>query len=147
MLPNKGKLSEMIIRWCHQKTAHSGRNAILNEIATSEYWVMQGNSAVKEVISRCVTCRSLRGKVGKQILADLPQDRLKEEPLFTYCGVNMFGAFEVKERKNNLKRYGALFTCLASCAICIEMTKSMDTNSFILALQHFIARHGNIISI
>ena len=26
MLPKKGKLTEMIIRWCHQKTAHSGRN-------------------------------------------------------------------------------------------------------------------------
>ena len=78
MLPKKGKLTEMIIRWCHQKTAHSGRNVTLNESRTSGYWVIQGNSAVKEVISRCVTCRKFRGKVGKQIMADLPQDRLKE---------------------------------------------------------------------
>ena len=77
-LPKKGKLTEMIIRWCHQKTAHSGRNITLNEIRTSGYWVIQGNSAVKEMISRCVTCRRLRGKVGEQIMADLPQDRLKE---------------------------------------------------------------------
>ena len=26
MLPKKGKLTEVTIRWCHQKTAHSGRN-------------------------------------------------------------------------------------------------------------------------
>ena len=107
----------------------------------------QGNSAVKEVISRCVTCRRLRGKVGKQIMVDLPQDRLKEEPPFTYCGVDIFGPFEIKGRRNTLKQYGAIFTCLASCAIHIEMTKSMDNNSFILALQRFIASRGNITSI
>ena len=147
MLPNKRKLTEMIIRWCHQKTAHSGRNVTLNEIRTSGYWVIQGNSAVKEVISRCVTCRRFRGKVGNQIMADLPQDRLKKEPPFSYCGVDMFGPFEIKERRNTLKQYGALFTCLASRAIHIEMTKSMDTVLFILALRRFIARHDNIRSI
>ena len=52
MLPKKGKLTELIIRWCHQKTAHSGRNVTLNGIRTSGYWVIQGNSAVKEMISR-----------------------------------------------------------------------------------------------
>ena len=36
MLPKKGKLTEMIIRWCRQKTAHSGRNVTLNEVITSE---------------------------------------------------------------------------------------------------------------
>ena len=147
MLSKKGKLTEMIIRWCHQKAAHSGRNVTLSEIRTSGYWVIQGNSAVKEVISRCVTCRRLRGKVVKQIMADLPQDRLKEEPPFTYCGVDMFGPFEMKERRNTLKQYVALFTCLASCAIHIEMTKSMDTNSFILTFWCFMARYGNIRSI
>ena len=80
-------------------------------------------------------------------MADLPQDRLKEEPPFTYCGMDMFDPFEIKERRNTLKRYGTLFTCLASHAIHIEMTKSMDTNSFILALQRFIARDCNIRSI
>ena len=96
-----------------------------------------------ELISRCVTCRRLRGKVGKQIVTDLPQDRLKEEPPFTYCGVDMFGPFETKKRRNTLKRYCALFTCLASHAIHIEMTKSMDTESFILECWCFIVRSGN----
>ena len=53
MLPMKGKLTEIIIRWCHQKTTHSGKNVTLNEIRTSEYWVIQSNSAEKEMIPRC----------------------------------------------------------------------------------------------
>ena len=75
---------------------------------------MQRNSVVKGLISKCVTCRRLRGKVGEQIMADLPPDRTKEELPFTYCGLNMFGPFKIKERRTTLKRYGALFTCLAS---------------------------------
>ena len=102
---------------------------------------------MKEIISRCVTCRRLRGKVGKQIMADLLRDRLKEEPPFIYCGVDMFGPFEIKKRRNTLKRYEALFTCFASCAIYIEMTKSMDIDSFILAIRRFVARRGDIRSI
>ena len=46
-----------------------------------------------------------------------------------------------------MKRYGALFTCLACRGIHIEMTKSMETDSFILALRRFIARRGNVRSI
>ena len=106
MLPKKAKVTEMIIWWCHQNNAYSGRNLALNEIKTMEYWVIQGTSAVKEVTSKRVTCRRLRGKIGKQTIADLPQDRLKEEPPFTYCGVDIFGPFEIKERRNILKRLG-----------------------------------------
>ena len=31
---------------------------------SSGYWVMQGNPVVRETVSKCVTCRHLRGKVG-----------------------------------------------------------------------------------
>ena len=86
----------------------------LTEIRSSGYWVIQGNSVVKGLISKFVTCQRLKGKVGEQIMADLPLDRTKEEPQFTYCGVDMFSPFEIKERRTTLKRYGAIFTCLAS---------------------------------
>ena len=67
---------------------------------------------MKKVILRCVTCRSLRGRVGEQIMADLPHDGLKEECSFTHCGVDIFGPFHIIERTNKLKQYGALITCL-----------------------------------
>ena len=120
------------------ETSHS------NELRSSGYWVMQGNSLVRGIISKCVMCRCLRGKVGEQFMADLPSDRLQEEPPFSYCGVAMFGPFHIKECGNTLKRYVVPFTCLVSCAVHKEMTKNMETGSFVLVLRHFIARRGNV---
>jgi hypothetical protein len=80
-------------------------------------------------------------------MADLPIDRLEATPPFTYCAVDMFGPFVIKEGRKELKRYGALFTCLASRAVHIESTCSMDTDSFIQALRRFIGRRGPVRSI
>ena len=40
-----------------------------------------------------------------------------------------------------------MFTCLSSRAMHIEVTSSIETDSFIVALRRFIARHGNVRSI
>ena len=59
----------------------------------------------------------------------------------------MLGPFIVKEDRKELKRYSAMFTCLESRAVHIEITNSMETDSFILALIRFIARSDNVRSI
>ena len=59
----------------------------------------------------------------------------------------MFGPFTIKEKRSELKRYGALFTCMSSRAVHIEVTYLLDADSIIKALRRFIARRGNIRSI
>ena len=66
---------------------------------------------------------------------------------FTHCGVDMFGPFTIRERRSDLKQYCALFTCFASRAVHIEVTCTMETDSFIQALRRFIARRGKVRSI
>ena len=43
-----------------------------------------------------------------------------------------------------MKRDGALFTCMASRAVYIEVVTTMETDSFIMALKRMIARRGNV---
>ena len=43
-----------------------------------------------------------------------------------------------------MKRYGALFTCLVSRAVHIEVASSLESSSFIQALRRFIARRGPV---
>ena len=138
LLARKSEIAVMIIRWCHEKVAHSGRGITMNYIRSSGFWIINCNAAVRSYISKCVTCRHLRGNFQQQKMASLPSDRLCEEPPFTYCGVYLFGPLVTKEGCKELKRYEALFTCLSSRAIHIETVASLNTDSFILCLRRFI---------
>ena len=80
-------------------------------------------------------------------MTELSRQRVTDSSSFTYCGVDMFGPFIIKEGKKELKKFGAIFTCYASRAVNTDITNSMETDSFILALRYFIARHGNVRSI
>ena len=85
--------------------------------------------------------------MGYQKMADLSQERCTEAAPFTYCSVDMFGLLVIKERRSELKCYGALFTGFSSRAVHIEVTNSLDADSFILALCRFMARRGTDCSI
>ena len=77
-------------------------------------------------------------------MADLPVHRLAEAPPFTCCWIDMFGPCVMTQRKNEIKRYGAMIICMASRAVHIEITHSLNSDSFIQALRRAIARRGNI---
>ena len=144
LMPKNSHVSKLIILWCHQKTGHAGRGMTLNEVRSSGFWILNANSISRSLIFHCVTCRSLRGKLGEQLMSELPSDRLQECPPFTYCGVDLFGPFLIKNGRKEMKRYGVMFTCLCSRAVHIEVAHSLDTDSFILSLRRFIGSRGNI---
>ena len=102
---------------------------------------------MKSVIFKCVLCKLFRGQPTPQKMSDLPGKRLTDEPPFSYCGIDMFGPFSTKEGRKEMKRYGLIFTCFSCRAIHLEMTNSLDTDSFVLGLRRFIGRRGPVRSI
>ena len=94
------------------------------------------------MIGYCVRCKQLRRQLQQQKIANLPKDRMCTEPPFTYCGVDIFGPFVVKDDRKEVKKYDALHTCLSSRATHIEVVHSLSTDSFILSLRCFIGRRG-----
>jgi hypothetical protein len=58
--------------------------------------------------------------------------------------MDAFGPFYIKEGRKELKRWGIIFTCLASRAVHLETLNSMNTDSFLNALRRFISRRGNV---
>ena len=77
-------------------------------------------------------------------MADLPKEQITPSPPFTYSGVDYFGPFYIKQGRKDVKRYGVLFTCLASRAVHIETADTLETDSFINALRRFVARRGPV---
>ena len=59
----------------------------------------------------------------------------------------MFGPFYIKEKRSELKKYGAMFLFLASRAVHIQVTHQIDSESFMQALQKMIARRGIVMLI
>ena len=74
-------------------------------------------------------------------------ERLTLEGPFTHCGLDMFGPFSTVLGRKSFKRYVAIFICLASKAIHLEVTHEMTTDSFINALRRFLCRRGVVSSI
>ena len=67
-----GHITELVLRHTHEKTHHSGKGLTLNGLRWNGCWIISWNAAIRHFISRCVTCRHLRGTFGEQKMANLP---------------------------------------------------------------------------
>ena len=135
ILPRKGHLTPLIIRHYHHKINHQGRGMTMNALRANGFWITGESSAVTRYIADCVTCQKLHGPTQEQKMADLPKDRIEPSPPFTFCGVDYFGPWRIKEGRRELKRYGVIFTCLVSRAIHLQVAASLETDSWKLAIR------------
>jgi len=144
ILPKDHAVVTLIVRHFHVMSCHSGREHVLS-LLREHYWVIKCRPVVRRVLSGCMLCKRLFAKTLGQRMADLPYDRITPgEPPFTYTGVDLFGPFLVKRGRCELKRFGCLFTCLVIRAVHIEVLHSLETDSFLQALQRFISRRGQV---
>ena len=66
---------------------------------------------------------------------------------FSYVGVDILGPFMMKHARSVVKWYSCLCTCLSIHAIHLEVCHTLDTDSFINALQRFICHRGSPIEV
>ena len=144
VMPKSGHVPQLLIRHFHKPCFHQGKGITLNTLITSGFWVINAASQVGRMIQKCVLCRKVRSATQVQNMADLPTDRGNEFALFMNTVMDLFGPFYVKEGRKILKRYGCLFTCLASRAVHIEVAHSLRTDLFIHALRRFMSMHGPV---
>ncbi|KAK3099229.1 hypothetical protein FSP39_001287 [Pinctada imbricata] len=149
LLPGQNHISELLVTHYHNKVLHQGRHFTEGAVRSAGLWITRCKRLISNVISACVPCRKMRGRLASQKMADLPADRLEPGPPFSNVGVDAFGPYQVMTRKTrggsaNSKRWGILFTCLVTRAIHIELVDSMSSAAFINALRRFIAMRGTV---
>ena len=114
ILPSDSPAVKLLVRATHVTYGHCGQNHLMSQLR-KKYWIVRGNAIVKTVIRECVHCRKLSQCPVIQRMADLLEDRVcPGEPPFTYVGTDCFGPFLVKQGRSQVKRWGAIFTCLTS---------------------------------
>ena len=142
ILNKSEQFTKLLIRHYHEKYYHGSHETITNEIR-QHYWIFGLRQALRTVISRCIICKMLRAQTANPKMAALPSARMayRLRP-FSHCGLDYFGPMMVKIGRRREKRWGALFTCMTTRAIHLELAHTLSTDSVIMALKRFIARRG-----
>ena len=106
---------------------------------------------VRNVTEACAECRRrFTIKIGHQMMAPLPKSRLQSSlRAFEKVGGDYGGPFLTKQGRGRTraKRYLCLFTCLTTRAVHLEMSYSLDTDSFINAFTRMTSRRGTTTSV
>lgn len=103
---------------------------------------------MKTVVRKCVRCFKYRAQVRQQMMGNLPHERTTEARPFTNTGVDFCGPFDIKNKVGRCSRtskgYVAIFVCLATKAIHIEVVSDLTSDAFIAAFKRMIGRRGAV---
>ena len=141
ILPKGHRVSQLICEEYHG-SSHVGTEWVLSQIR-NKFWVVNARPMLKSIRRNCMVCKRMYSKTCTQKMADLPPERCQPyQPPFSNVGVDIFGPFNVTQKRSQVKRYGCVFSCFVTRAIHLEVLSSMETDSFINAFIRFVARRG-----
>ena len=140
LLPTESPLTNLIIDHFHETTLHGGGQLTLNTIR-QQFWIINGRKTVNKRLRNCVKCYRFQSQPIEQMMADLPSERVTPAQPFSQTGLDFAGPIKIKDAKIQ-KIYIAVFVCLATKAIHLEMVSSLNKQDCIMALKRFVARRG-----
>ncbi|XP_055585318.1 uncharacterized protein LOC129738158 [Uranotaenia lowii] len=142
ILPGKHYVTELLVDHFHRKFCHRNSETIVNELR-QVYEIPNLRVLVKSIGRKCLLCQIRRTRPVNPPMAPLPPARLAHhERAFTYTGLDYFGPLLVKIGRANVKRWIALFTCLTTRAVHLEVAYSLTTASCISTVRRFVGRRG-----
>jgi len=142
LLRSHGPLGLMVARYYHQRAHHAGTDHVL-ALMRQDYWILHGRELVRKVARDCMFCKKERLHTTTQLMAELPPQRMHPGPPFYHTSVDYFGPIDVNISRNRSdKRYGALFTCMTTRAVHIEVAPSLSTSDFLNVLRVFTNLRG-----
>ena len=123
---------------------HAGRDITM---ATSRHdvWIVNAKKLAKKIVRSCIRCRFLRKQLEGQKMAPLPAIMQNPCPPFTNIGVDLVGPITVKpmtNKRSSMKVWLALFVCLNTKAISIDIAPGYSTADFLLAYSSHISIRG-----
>ena len=129
------------IRYLHERE-HASTEKVVSEIRNG-FFVLRMRTNARRAAHHCMQCRATNAKPKIPQMGQLPECRLASRTApFTHCGLDFFGPMTVTIGRRQEKRYGALFTCMTTRAIHLELAASLSADSAIMAIRRMTARRG-----
>lgn len=144
LLP-KCHLTNLLIQNIHLTNGHGG-NTLTTRILRENYWIPSVNQRIKKIIRQCVVCIRWHAKTLQPAMADLPAERVCPAPTFSKTGEDLCGPFNIKASRIKfdkiIKIWVAVFICLVTKAVHLEIVSDLSTEHFLAAFSRFCNRRG-----
>ena len=142
VLPANHRVTHLLIDDIHRRNGHIGLKHVVSKLR-ERFWLLRCISEVKKILGRCIFCRRQHRPLMTQQMAPLPADRVNtEHPPFHATGIDFFGPMNVRINRSSVKRWGVIFTCMSCRAVHLELSHSLNTDSFLAAFSRFTSRRG-----
>lgn len=139
-------LLSLIISHAHEKTLHGVPRLTLAHLQT-ELWILQARAAVRAVLHRCIRCARERAAIPAELMGNLPDVQVrKSSRAFEHTGVDYAGPILAKTAPGRghktHKAYIALFICMTTKAIHLELVSDYSSAAFLAGFNRFASRRG-----
>lgn len=140
-------LVKVLIRHIHLRALHAGPTLTLLtlHLLREDYWLLRARQMIRALIHDCVECVRQKGESVAELMGDLPSFRVQPSlRAFIHCGVDYVGPFQVRyapgRGRKSYKAYVALFICMVTRALHLDLVSDYTTPAFLAAYKRFCAR-------
>ncbi|XP_062540899.1 uncharacterized protein LOC134208946 [Armigeres subalbatus] len=141
ILPARHPLTEAIMEHYHRKYLHAGPQLLVASVR-EKFWPLRIRNLARSVVHSCVNCFRCKPTVLEQLMGDLPPERVTPSLPFLNTGVDLCGPFYYRKNRKavSTKCYIAIFICLVTKAIHVELVNDLSTAVFLAEIHRFIGR-------
>ncbi|KAL0871500.1 hypothetical protein ABMA27_005218 [Loxostege sticticalis] len=134
---------KLLTHYYHRRFAHGNNETVVNELR-QQFWILKLRSTVRAAAHACQYCKIRKAIPLNPPVGNLPAVRLAHHRRpFTFVGLDYFGPVQITVGRRHEKRWVALFTCLTTRAVHLEVVHDLSTDAALMALRRFTARRGS----
>ena len=141
----KSKLVQLFIRSSHVKFGHPGTSAMMAILSTN-FYIKGLRNHLKNLSRSCVICQRAYQHTFTPKMGMLPTSRTEPAPTFSVTGIDFAGPLIIKSDKlrkpTRLKVYVAVFICLTTKAVHLDICKGLSTTEFLATFRRLANRRG-----
>ncbi|XP_057333725.1 uncharacterized protein LOC130672928 [Microplitis mediator] len=145
LLPAQHHITRLIIREEHVRLLHAGPQATLYSVRQT-YWPLDARNVTRKIIHSCISCFRVKPRLADHSTGCLPKYRVSHSRPFLRTGVDYCGPLFIKEKRfrnrNKIKVYVAIYVCLSTKAVHLELVCDLTTEAFLASLKRLFARRG-----